>query len=66
MNDVLDTLNLARAAIASGVEYLALIFTGKAIRPTSVMDVSKRVSELILKAMVVSPANAARDGAVSH
>ena len=51
MNNVLGTLNLARAAIAGGAEHFVLISTDKAVRPTNVMGASKRVAELILQGL---------------
>jgi FlaA1/EpsC-like NDP-sugar epimerase len=49
-NNVLGTLELARAAVAHGVSDLVLISTDKAVRPTNVMGASKRLAELILQA----------------
>ncbi|MEJ6024053.1 polysaccharide biosynthesis protein [Ramlibacter sp. PS4R-6] len=51
VNNVLGTLNAARAAIASGVRLFVLVSTDKAVRPTNVMGASKRIAELILQAL---------------
>lgn len=50
-NNVLGTLNVARAAMESGAASFILISTDKAVRPTNVMGASKRVAELILQAL---------------
>ena len=51
LNNVFGTLNCAQAALDFGVSNFVLISTDKAVRPTSVMGVSKRIAELILQAM---------------
>ena len=50
-NNVLGTLNVARAAMESGVASFVLVSTDKAVRPTNVMGASKRIAELILQAL---------------
>ena len=47
-NNVLGTLNAARAAIAAGAERFVLISTDKAVNPTNVMGASKRAAEMVL------------------
>ncbi|MDR5899544.1 nucleoside-diphosphate sugar epimerase/dehydratase [Halomonas vilamensis] len=49
-NNVFGTLNLAKAAMAAGVQTFVLISTDKAVRPTNAMGASKRLSELICQA----------------
>ena len=51
INNVIGTLNTAKAAIASGVETFVLISTDKAVRPTNVMGASKRFAELVLQGL---------------
>jgi len=48
-NNVLGTRNVARAAIAHGAREFVLVSTDKAVRPTSVMGVTKRVAELLVQ-----------------
>jgi FlaA1/EpsC-like NDP-sugar epimerase len=50
-NNVLSTLYLAEAAVASGVEFFLLVSTDKAVNPTNVMGATKRLAELILQGM---------------
>lgn len=49
-NNVIGTWNLARAAWRSQVSNFLLISTDKAVNPTSIMGLTKRVAELIVTA----------------
>jgi FlaA1/EpsC-like NDP-sugar epimerase len=51
LNNVIGTLTTAEAAINSKVETFVLISTDKAVRPTSTMGATKRISELVLQAL---------------
>lgn len=48
-NNVLGTHNVARTAVAHAVSQFVLVSTDKAVRPTSVMGVTKRVAELVVR-----------------
>ncbi len=48
-NNVLGTLNVARAARAAGTERFVFISTDKAVRPSSVMGASKRIGEMLIR-----------------
>ena len=50
-NNVLGTVNVARAAMESGAASCVLVSTDKAVRPTNVMGASKRIAELTLQAL---------------
>ena len=53
-NNVLGTLNTARAAMENVVADFVLISTDKAVRPTNIMGASKRLAELVLQALAAS------------
>ena len=50
-NNVLGTLTVARAALASGTGEFVLISTDKAVNPTNVMGASKRLAEVVCQAV---------------
>ena len=47
-NNILGTYNLMKISIAKSVKNFIFISTDKAIRPTSIMGASKRISEILL------------------
>jgi FlaA1/EpsC-like NDP-sugar epimerase len=58
-NNVFGTLNMAEAALASGAARFVLISTDKAVRPTNIMGASKRMAELVLRALAARAAEQA-------
>jgi FlaA1/EpsC-like NDP-sugar epimerase len=46
-NNVFGTHNVARTAMASGVETFVLVSSDKAVRPANIMGASKRMAELV-------------------
>ena len=48
-NNILSTIILSRMALELGVDKFTLISSDKAVRPTSIMGASKRISELFIQ-----------------
>lgn len=49
LNNVLGTANVVAAAIEAGTENVVCVSTDKAVRPCSVMGLTKRVAELVVQ-----------------
>jgi len=49
-NNVFGTLTCVKASVMAKVNHFLLISTDKAVRPTNIMGVTKRISELVLQA----------------
>jgi len=56
-NNVLGTWNLVQAACRNSVSTFVMISTDKAVNPSSVMGLTKRVAELIVTAKRLKPAD---------
>ncbi|MFC4799837.1 polysaccharide biosynthesis protein [Neobacillus sp. GCM10023253] len=50
-NNVIGTMNVAKAASLYGVKTFVMISTDKAVNPTSVMGSTKRLAEMIIQSM---------------
>lgn len=50
-NNVIGTMNTAKAASINGVKTFVMISSDKAVNPTSVMGASKRLAEMIIQQM---------------
>jgi FlaA1/EpsC-like NDP-sugar epimerase len=63
-NNVWGTLTVAQAAVRQNVSLFVLVSTDKAVRPTSIMGASKRVSEMVVQALARLKGSDFRDGSV--
>jgi FlaA1/EpsC-like NDP-sugar epimerase len=52
-NNVLGTRNIVEAAYFNGVSHFAMISSDKAVNPTNIMGLTKRIAELIVSSMPV-------------
>ena len=50
LNNVISTKLICEASLSTQVDTVLLVSTDKAVRPTNVMGVSKRLAELVIQA----------------
>jgi FlaA1/EpsC-like NDP-sugar epimerase len=56
-NNVIGTLNLAKASMDNDVEFFVMISTDKAVRPSNVMGASKRMAEILIQSLNTHTSN---------